>query len=65
MITIPCAPASVPSKPRTLEALAAFGLPQDLPQTTHGQTTLTPPVVLPAKFTHTLRVYRALKGCTK
>ena len=67
MTTIPCAPPTIPCAPpahmQLAEfALAYFVLPSDLPPTTHGRTTTTPPVVLPAEFTHTLCRVREMRG---
>lgn len=52
------------------EVLKAFGLPVDLPETTRDaagalKTTVTPPVILPKCYTHTLdRVRKGrLKKC--
>ena len=46
---------------RALDALRAFGLPQDLPQSTNGKTTITPARILPVEMTETLRRVREMR----
>lgn len=46
---------------RAVEALRAFGLPQNLPETTSGKTTITPARILPVEYTGTLQRVREMR----